>query len=43
VTHSLFEICPAGHGFNCDERASYHEPSAALARRRTLDFLSAIM
>jgi carboxymethylenebutenolidase len=36
-------IYPAGHGFNCDERASYHEPSAKLARRRTLDFLSAIM
>jgi carboxymethylenebutenolidase len=32
-------IYPAGHGFNCDERASYHEPSATLARRRTLDFL----
>ncbi len=36
-------IYPAGHGFNCDERASYHEPSAVLARRRTLDFLAAIM
>jgi carboxymethylenebutenolidase len=32
-------IYPAGHGFNCDERASYHEPSAKLARQRTLDFL----
>jgi carboxymethylenebutenolidase len=32
-------IYPAGHGFNCDERASYHEPSAVLARSRTLDFL----
>lgn len=30
---------PAGHGFNCDQRASYHEPSARLARQRTLDFL----
>jgi carboxymethylenebutenolidase len=28
----------AGHGFNCDQRASYHEPSARLARQRTLDF-----
>jgi carboxymethylenebutenolidase len=36
-------IYPAGHGFSCDERGSYHEPSAALARRRTLDFFSAIM
>ncbi len=32
-------IYPAGHGFNCDARASYHEPSARLARQRTLDFL----
>ena len=32
-------IYPAGHGFNCDERASYHEPSAILARSRTLDFV----
>jgi carboxymethylenebutenolidase len=32
-------IYPAGHGFNCDERASYHEPSARLARERTLEFL----
>ncbi|HEV8641050.1 MAG TPA: dienelactone hydrolase family protein [Methylomirabilota bacterium] len=32
-------IYPAGHGFNCDERASYHEPSARLARERTVDFL----
>jgi carboxymethylenebutenolidase len=32
-------IYPAGHGFNCDERASYHEPSARLARDRTLELL----
>jgi carboxymethylenebutenolidase len=32
-------VYPAGHGFNCDERGSYHEPSATLARRRTLDVL----
>jgi carboxymethylenebutenolidase len=31
-------VYPAGHGFNCDARASYHEPSARLARQRTLDF-----
>jgi carboxymethylenebutenolidase len=31
-------VYPAGHGFNCDERASYHEPSARLARERTLEF-----
>src|SRR5437016_3779914 len=32
-------VYPAGHGFNCDERGSYHEPSAKLARTRTLEFL----
>ena len=31
-------VYPAGHGFNCDERASYDEPSARLARTRTLEF-----
>ena len=29
----------AGHGFNCDERHEYHEPSARLALERTLEFL----
>lgn len=32
---------PAGHGFNCDRRASYHQESAGLARERTLAFLAA--
>jgi carboxymethylenebutenolidase len=32
-------IYPAGHGFNCDQRASYHAQSARLARDRTLAFL----
>jgi len=32
-------IYPAGHGFNCEARASYHEPSARLARERTIEFL----
>lgn len=31
---------PAGHGFNCDMRGSYDSESAALARDRTLAFLS---
>ncbi len=31
----------AGHGFNCDLRASYHPASAALALERTLAFLAA--
>jgi carboxymethylenebutenolidase len=30
----------AGHGFNCDQRPSYDPAAAALARRRTLDFLA---
>jgi carboxymethylenebutenolidase len=29
----------AGHGFNCDARASYNPSEAALARERTLAFL----
>ncbi len=33
------QIYPASHGFNCDEIPNYHEASAALALRRTLDFL----
>jgi len=32
-------VYPAGHGFNCDERGSYHEPSAREARARTIQFL----
>ena len=31
---------PAGHGFNCDERASYDKASAGLAWTRTLSFLA---
>jgi carboxymethylenebutenolidase len=34
-------VYPAGHGFSCDERGSYHEPSARLAGERTLEFLRA--
>jgi carboxymethylenebutenolidase len=30
---------PAGHGFNCESRADYHEESARLARERTLKFI----
>ncbi|MBL29104.1 MAG: carboxymethylenebutenolidase [Rhodospirillaceae bacterium] len=33
-------VYPAGHGFNCDDRASYDAESAALARDRTLKFLA---
>lgn len=31
-------IYPADHGFNCDQRGSYHAPSAKQARERTLEF-----
>lgn len=30
---------PAGHGFNCDQRPSYHAESAMRASERTLGFL----
>ena len=32
-------VYQAGHGFSCDERGSYHEASARLARERTIEFL----
>lgn len=34
-------LYPAGHGFNCDERSSFHAESAALAWKRTLTFIKA--
>jgi carboxymethylenebutenolidase len=36
-THHFY---PAGHGFNCDQRASYDQASAQLARTRSLQFLA---
>lgn len=33
-------IYPADHGFNCDERATYHAESARIARERTLAFFA---
>ena len=33
-------VYPAGHGFNCDHRASYHAASAKLAGERTLAFFA---
>lgn len=33
-------VYPAGHGFNCDVRDSYHEESATLALERTIEFLA---
>jgi carboxymethylenebutenolidase len=35
----IFVYPIAGHGFHCDERGSFHEPSAKLAWQRTMDFL----
>lgn len=35
----IFIYDEAGHGFHCDERASYHKPSADIAWGRTQDFL----
>lgn len=32
-------VYESGHGFNCDERGSFHAPSAELAWKRSLDFL----
>jgi carboxymethylenebutenolidase len=32
-------IYEAGHGFNCDQRGSYNEAAAKLARERTIAFL----
>jgi carboxymethylenebutenolidase len=36
----IYHLYPADHGFNCDHRAAYDADCAALARRRTLDFLA---
>ena len=32
----------AGHGFNCDERGSYHREAAKLASERTMAFLAQV-
>ncbi len=33
-------VYEAGHGFNCNERASFNPPAAELARKRSVEFLS---
>lgn len=38
VEFELHRYPDAPHGFNCDERGSYHEPSARLAWQRSLDW-----
>jgi carboxymethylenebutenolidase len=37
---ALFTYAGAGHGFNCDQRASYNPQAAGEARTRTLQFLA---
>ncbi|MBP9906806.1 MAG: dienelactone hydrolase family protein [Rhodoferax sp.] len=37
------QLYDASHGFNCDHRAAYHAPSAALARERTLAFFQRLL
>ena len=37
---AVYHLYPAGHGFNCDQRGSYHAESAKSARLRTLAFLA---
>ena len=39
VSEAEVYIYPAGHGFNCDQRDSFHAESAELAQTRTLAFL----
>jgi carboxymethylenebutenolidase len=39
-SQGLFYEYPAGHGFNCDQRASFDPQAAASARARTLDFFA---
>jgi carboxymethylenebutenolidase len=34
----VYVYAGAGHGFSCDQRGSYHEASARLARERTIEF-----
>ena len=36
----VYTYAGAGHGFNCDQRASYNPEAAQLARSRTLEFLT---
>jgi carboxymethylenebutenolidase len=37
---AIANFYPAGHGFNCDQRGSFHAESSKLARTRTLEFLA---
>lgn len=37
---AVIHTYPADHGFNCDQRGSYHPDSARLARQRSLEFFA---
>lgn len=37
---AIIHVYPAGHGFNCDQRADHDAESARLARERTLRFFA---
>ena len=37
---AVFHVYPAGHGFNCDERADYDPHSAQVAMEHTIDFFT---
>ncbi len=39
--NAAVHVYEAGHGFNSDRRKDYHEPSADLARERTLELFEA--
>lgn len=39
--NATVHVYEAGHGFNSDRRKDYHEPSADLARERTLELFEA--
>jgi carboxymethylenebutenolidase len=41
--HAAIYTYPAGHGFNCDERADYDAASADAALDRTLNFFSRVL
>jgi carboxymethylenebutenolidase len=40
AAHTIVTLPDGGHGFACDERASYHQPSSDEAWRVTYDWLS---
>ena len=39
-SHGVHHFYAAGHGFNCEQRASFDAGAAALARERTMAFFA---